>query len=221
MGLPTAQRPPRRRKARARLLSGIVTCALCGAPLHLRANGAGHAAYGCSSKSNGRPCDGVSISADVLEEYVTGRFLDKLGDVEVVEQVIEEPSEDLALADVERAIHETLAEMGEDDANMVQLGTRLATLKQRRADLSTAPRERVVRLVPTGRTYAEAWEQEEEEQRHQMLAASIAILAIRKGKRGRRGLDPSRVLLVTNPPYVADGGDAVKRRWSQVVTVED
>jgi ATP-dependent Clp protease ATP-binding subunit ClpB len=62
-------------QARARLLSGIVTCALCDAPLYLRANGAGHAAYGCSSKSNGRPCDGVSISADVLEEYVTGRFL--------------------------------------------------------------------------------------------------------------------------------------------------
>src|SRR3712207_2102845 len=220
VGLPTAQRPPRRRKARARLLSGIVTCALCGAPLYLRATGAGHAASGCSAKANGRPCDGVSISADVLEEYVTAKFLDKLGDVEVVEQVIEEPSEDLALADVERAINETLAEMGEDDADMVQLGTRLGMLKQRRAELTTAPRERVIRLVPTGRTYAEAWADGDEEQRREMLAASIAVLSIRKGTQGRRGLDPSRVVTMYNPPYVADGGDGVKRRWSPVVTVE-
>jgi site-specific DNA recombinase len=219
--LPAAQRPMRRRKGRARLLSGIVTCALCRAPLYLRANGAGHAAYGCSAKSNGRPCDGVSISAGVLEEYVTDTFLSMMGDVEVVEQVIQEPSEDLALADVERAINETLAEMGDDDADMAQLGSRLAALKQRRADLTTAPRERVVRLVPTGRTYAEAWEEEDEEQRREMLAATIAILAIHKGKRGRRGLDPSRVLMIFKPPYVADGGDAIKRRWSSVVTVED
>jgi site-specific DNA recombinase len=157
----------------------------------------------------------------MLEEYVTDTFLSMMGDVEVVEQVIEEPSEDLALADVERAINETLAEMGDDDADMAQLGSRLAALKQRRADLTTAPRERVVRLVPTGRTYAEAWEEEDEEQRREMLAATIAILAIHKGKRGRRGLDPSRVLMIFKPPYVADGGDAIKRRWSSVVTVED
>jgi site-specific DNA recombinase len=221
VGLPTAQRPLRRRKARARLLSGIVTCALCDAPLYLRANGAGHAAYGCSSKSNGRPCDGVSISADVLEAYVTRLFLDQVGDIEVVEQVIEEPAEDVALADVERAINETLAEMGEDSADMVELSTRLGRLKARRAELSSAPRERLVRLVPTGRTYAEAWAQEDEEQRREMLAATIAVLAIRKGQRGRRGIDPSRVLLITNPAYAADGGDAVKRRWAPVVPVED
>ncbi len=221
VGLPTAQRPPRRRKARARLLSGIVTCALCSAPLYLRANGAGHAAYGCSAKSNGRPCDGVSISADVLEEYVTEDFLSKFGDFEVVEQIVEEPSEDLALADVERAIHETLAEMGEDDADMVELGTRLARLKGRRTELSTAPRERVVRLVPTGRTYSEAWEQGTQDDRREMLATSIAVLSIRKGTRGRRGIDPSRVLLIAKPSYPADGGNAPLRKWAPVVTVEE
>jgi site-specific DNA recombinase len=221
VGLPTSSPRPRRRRPQARLLSGLVTCALCGAPLYLRANGAGHAAYGCSSKSNGRPCAGVSISAGVLEEYVSDVFLRQVGDFEVVEQVIDEPGEDLALAEVERAINETLAEMGEDDADMVKLGTRLNALKQRRADLSTAPRERVVRLVPTGRTYAEAWATGDEEQRRDMLAANIAILAIRKGTRGRRGLDSSRVVMVFNPAYVADGSDAVMRRWAPVVTPED
>ncbi len=221
VGLLTSSPRQRRRRTRARLLSGLVTCALCGAPLYLRANGAGHAAYGCSSKSNGRPCDSVSISAGVLEDYVRDQFLDQVGDIEVVEQVIEEPSEDLALADVERAINETLAEMREDDANMADLSTRLARLKTRRTELSTAPRERVVRLVPTGRTYAEAWREGDEEQRRDMLAASIAVLAVRKGKRGRRGIDPSRVLMIANPAYAADGGDAPLRKWAQVVHVED
>ncbi|MGY1751547.1 recombinase family protein [Blastococcus sp. SYSU D01042] len=214
VGIPRGVRPPRRR--RSGLLSGLVTCAGCGAPLYLRSNGAGHAAYGCSARSNGRPCDGVSISADAVERHVAEVFLSGVGDREVIEEVIEAGPDAAALAEVQRAIEETAREMTADDADPVELGRRLALLKERRAALKAAPQEPTVRLVPTGRTYSEAWEAADLDGRRAILGATLAVLSVRKGRRGSRIFDPARVVMMSSPAHVAGVSTDPKDRWAVV-----
>lgn len=219
VGIPREVRSPRRR--RSGLLSGLITCGICGAPLYLRSNGAGHAAYGCSARSNGRPCEGVSISAEAVEQHVVTTFLSSVGDREVIEEVIETGADDAALADVQRAIDATAQEMTADDADLAELGRRLALLKERRAALKAAPGEPSVSLVPTGRTYREAWEAADVEGRRAILAASLAVLSIRKGRRGSRTFDPSRVVMMNNPAHVAGVSVGSPPRWTVTVDPEE
>ncbi len=65
-----------RRKAvtgkKRHLLSGVARCGKCGRPLYLD-----RTRYRCAS-SPGRPCGGVSLSAELLDEYVTGAVLDRI-----------------------------------------------------------------------------------------------------------------------------------------------
>lgn len=211
--LPREARTPRRR--RSRLLSGLISCGLCGAPLYLRANGAGHAAYGCSARSNGRPCAGVSVSADAVEKHVIETFLSRVGDQEIVEEVIEAGADAAVLAEIDRALRETAQEMTADDADLSEVGDRLALLKERRAAVRSAPRTPSVRLVPTGRTYREAWEAADVNGRRAILGASLAVLSVGKGRRGSRTFDPARVVMVNQPPHVAGVSTEPKARWSQ------
>lgn len=209
-------RPARRR--RSRLLSGIATCALCGSPLYVKQNGQGHTAYACTQRSNGRPCPGVSVAADLLDDYVSTAFLDAVGDLDVFERHEEVETSETDVAEVERAISETLAAMGEDDADVVALSSRLAILKARRADLRTRPATRTFSLVATGQTYAEAWADADEEERRGVLAANVAMLMVAKGRRGFKGLDASRVTLVAQPPHPAEAAEpeAMKARRAVV-----
>jgi site-specific DNA recombinase len=215
VGAAAPKRAPRRR--RARLLSGLISCGLCGAPLYVRVNGAGHPAYGCSARSNGRPCAGVSISADDVERYVVDGFLSAWGDHEVFEEVVEAGADEAALADVQRALDETAQEMTTDDADVAELGRRMVLLKARRAAIKAAPSDPQVTLTPTGKTYRETWEEADLDGQRAILGDTLAFLTVRKGTRGLRTFDPSRVLLVANPPHVAGVSTEPKPRWSPVV----
>lgn len=218
VGIPREVRPLRRR--RSGLLSGLITCGICGAPLYLRSNGAGHAAYGCSARSNGRPCDGVSISTDAVEQHVVESFLSAVGDREVIEEVIEAGADDAALAEIDRALNETAAEMTADGADYPALIARITSLKERKAARKAAPREPSVRLVPTGRTYRDAWEAADVDGRRAILSASLAVLAVRKGRRGSRTFDPARVVMMSNPSHVAGVSTEPLTRWSVTVDAE-
>jgi hypothetical protein len=159
----------------------------------------------------------VSISTDAVEKYVVETFLSKFGDQEVIEEVIEAGADDAALAEIDRALRETAQEMTADDADVVELGRRLAVLKERRAALRAAPTEPSVKLVPTGRTYGEAWDSADMDGRRAILAASHPILSVSKGRRGSRTFDPSRVVMIAQPAYVAGVSTEAKPRWGQVV----
>lgn len=190
--LDTKASGPRRR--RARLLSGIARCGECGQVLYVKYNGDGLCSYGCSARSNGRECSGVSIGAEALEADVTARFLDLLGDAEVFE-LREARHDDADSAEVDRAIRETASAMAEDDADVVALTVHLAALKERRASLrTTAPRP--ARLVGTGRTFAEVWAAGDTEARNDLLRANTAILQVNKGVRGQHGYNESRVIWI-------------------------
>lgn len=189
---------PRRR--RSRLLSGLAKCAKCGAVLYIKTNGAGVAAYACTQRSNGRECPGVSIGADGLEEYVTARFLAEVGSLAVYDRVDEGP-DTAALADVERAIADTLAAMGEDHADVAALAARLVSLKGRRAELRGTAADHSVSLIPSGATFAQAWDGADLVERQNMLATNVAVLVVAKGRRGAHGVDVDRITLIANPAF--------------------
>jgi hypothetical protein len=86
--------------------------------------------------------------------------------------------------------------MTADDADLAELGRPLAMPKQRRADLRGAPREPTISLVSTSRIHREAWEAADFDGRRAILGATLAILSIRQGTRGRRTFDTSRVIMV-------------------------
>lgn len=196
---------PEPRRRRARLLSGLLACAHCGSAMYVRTDGKGIASYNCQAKADGyRECVGVAVAADRIEAHVTDLFLSQVGHLEVMERV-EEDLDDAALADVERAISETAAAMADDDADVVALASRLSTLKARRAELRDRPAERKVSIVPTGETFAQAWDRGSLAERQAILGANVALLTVSKGRRGHHGLDTSRVNFIAQPAALEVG----------------
>jgi len=202
------------RRHGARLLSGILECGSCGRLLRVQSSSRGYVNYSCLGKGQGNGCIGVSVSAPLIDELVERRFLEALGEVEIVERV-EEVGEDVDLAELERAIAETLAAMGEDDADVAELAVRLSSLKGRRAEIRARPTVATFRLEPTGETFGAVWAREGLEERRRLLGANVALLAVRKGRRGVKGLDEGRVVLVAQPAHalgVEDGRGLTRGR---------
>ncbi|KRB44268.1 recombinase family protein [Terrabacter sp. Root181] len=202
--LQTADGRPRRRARSNRLLSGVASCGLCAAPLYVKKNGTGRIAYACGQKSNGRPCPGVSVSADLLDTHVAGAFLAAVGPSEIFDRV-EISTDDVDLAEVERSIAQLKTAQDDDDADLHTIAEQLGALKARRAAIKARPHRPTVRLVPTGETFAEAWERltvaDDVAGLRALLSPNVAILTIGKGRRGAHGLDPARVTLVAQPAF--------------------
>ena len=61
------------------LLSGIARCGKCGGPLYPYGASTGKSAtYRCVTGPAGKGCGGISVGAEILDEYVTGAVLDAL-----------------------------------------------------------------------------------------------------------------------------------------------
>jgi site-specific DNA recombinase len=60
------------------LLSGIARCGKCGGPLYPGGNASRTPVYRCTTGPAGKGCGGISVNAELLEEYVTGAVLDAL-----------------------------------------------------------------------------------------------------------------------------------------------
>ena len=60
------------------MLSGIARCGRCGRPLYNRSATGRAAAYACATGPAEKGCGGISVNAELLDEYVTGAVLDAL-----------------------------------------------------------------------------------------------------------------------------------------------
>lgn len=209
LGRESSPTGPRRRASR--VLSGIVRCASCDAPLYVRRDGKGIVSYGCQSKGDGRACVGVSVNAEALEALVARLFLEEVGDLEVFARTERAPSSARDLADVERAIADTSTAMTSDDADLPALLGRLAALKARRTDLRAEASVSETVLEPTGRTFADVWAAADTAERRALLEANVAILTVSKGRRGFHGLDASRVTFVANPAHPLEDAAPTRR----------
>ncbi|WP_337062454.1 recombinase family protein [Kineococcus sp. G2] len=180
-------KPPAERKRRpkaARLLSGLLVCASCGANLHVNTSRQ-RPAYACGTRQRGgMACTApVSVRADAVEEHVSEQFLAEFGDQEVYERVEVAPQR-TDLAEVIRAIEVAAADLAR--AADLHKFERLQGLQERRAELEATPMGRRVELRPTGRTYAEVWTDEGVVGRRTLLAANYSRITVRPATKGGR-----------------------------------
>lgn len=189
-----------RSSSRSRLLSGLVACAACGAPMYLRSNGSGVKTYGCSTRGKGRDCTASAvITAERVEEYVAERFLDLFGSHPVLAPVeVERPAVDLVEA--ERALAEITERLDasdlDDDEGDEHLLAQRRALRVRVRTLRASSAPATVQMQETGETVREVWQRSDVHGRRDLLANTFAAVEVSKGTRGRTGLDPSRVRLV-------------------------
>ena len=202
--LPTTRRANGR--ANGRLLSGLVTCHHCEARLRVTVGVRGekrYFSYTCPTPAAGGEglCPGSSVSVTMLEEHLTDRYLGDVGDVEVLERVNREGGA-ASTADVDAAVAAILAEMGADDADVGKLALRLEQLKACRAELRAQREPRTTEMLPTGETYGQRWKYSGLSERRAMLADHWLIIQLQKATtadRGRRTLDPARLVTVSRP----------------------
>lgn len=189
------QRPGRR----SRLLTGVLSCGECGAPMYVRKSSNGVALYACSARSNGRSCPGVTVTAERIEEHVVDAFLRTIGRFEVLRPV-EHDAPALALVEAEAALAEISARLGDPDLDdeteerlLAQRRDLRARVRSLREEASSA--EPSVEFVPTGETYREVWDAASDDlsARRAMLTDAFDAVEIKKGRKGAHGLDPARV----------------------------
>ncbi|MFF8473897.1 recombinase family protein [Streptomyces sp. NPDC015414] len=190
----------------SRVLSGLLSCHSCHAVLqvHHRArrtrkgekktDAPPAVSYRCPTRGWGGVCEAaVTVSADVVDAYVTDLYLATVGHMPYfVERTVVSGLEELAA--VEADIKETLSDLAtEADADTF---ARLQRLQARQKELSAMDTDRRTELVPTGLTMAEHWERAMVDDRRELLADAFELLMIHPGKRGPKGFDPRRLTRV-------------------------
>lgn len=183
------------------LLAGLLWCDGCAHTLyaHRPRDPKRDHRYYCKHARCNRERTAVAVSMTRVDEYVTERFLAAVGSFPVTEtlETTERP-DTAALAAVEEALRETSIDLAEvdDDAEEAALLERLRTLRGRARELRAVPMTPSVRVVETGETFAEAWASAPTvEARRDLLTHALEEIVVRKGKRGRHGLDPARVII--------------------------
>lgn len=151
---------PRGDRLLKHLLTNLAQCDSCGAGLKPGAirqtrgklKGKSYPLYRCTNPDCSQR---VSIRRDAANNEVEARFLIERGHLLAWREVVHAADNGPALADVEARISGTLAQMGEDDADVVALGTRLAELKAERKALQSMRPQRTVETH--GETAAYEW----------------------------------------------------------------
>lgn len=176
----------------ARLLSGLLYCHGCPQKLTVAQRG-GRVIYRCHTRSQGGVCErGVSIAAEMLEEYVKAEYLQGAGHLRHLrEEVSISNAEELSM--VEADIAHAVRELGQSAT--ADGFAKLQKLQARRAELTATAPERLVSLVDTGTTIAEAFEGAMIDDQRDMLAAAFEEIVILPGRRGPKMLDPARVVI--------------------------
>ncbi|WVX88038.1 serine integrase [Arthrobacter phage TforTroy] len=185
-GRSEATKEGQRRKA-TRLLSGLIFCPGCGYPLTAKSRrSTGAPLYVCEARARGRVCPGgVAIECERVEEEVARQFLAVVGRWRAVEPRVS-VREVSGLAAVEEALRATTDALRAPDADLSVLLERLTKLRAERDRLAALPEEPVVELVDSGRTFAEAWADQDVHGRRALLANSgVEITIERAPQRGK------------------------------------
>ena len=190
----------------ARLLSGILTCSSCHSKLQVARRTGKEIIYRCQNWQHGQCAAPVSVSAPAVEDYVTATFLAGVGDLPAFVRRAEVTG-GAAVADAEAAKAAALASLAQTATPAAF--ARLQAAQVELAEALAAPRETVLKLVPTGKTIAETWEAADIDDRRGLLDANIAVASIRRVGKGSKYLDPRRVVLMFQPAH-ADEAQAVE-----------
>jgi hypothetical protein len=192
--LATKKPRPKAAPRKARLLSGLVFCGICGRKMYVKSSG-GYALYGCVGASAGANCPSPRIQATQFEPYVEDYVRNHVGHHAVIEEVaVVGETDPTALFEVEEAIRHTMAAMEDDDADMPALMERLAMLKgmrKERREEAAAPAV-LYQLQPTGLTWAETYENASLAEKQALMAKEVEAIRVFPAMRLTSLLDPNR-----------------------------
>ncbi|WP_425954512.1 magnesium chelatase domain-containing protein [Xylanimonas sp. McL0601] len=186
-----------RRKASRLLSGGLVRCGSCGGNMNVNASGRNRkrngelrqsATYRCGAKSRGQTnCEGMSISAVNLEEYVTELFLASEGDLNMWAEVKGEDVQARALLhEVVEALGRTKDELADaidedDDEGIAAIRGQRQRLRAREAELRERLAKPVVRWVEMSESVRGRWLLSDADQRRAMLTDALEPIVIVKG----------------------------------------
>lgn len=193
---PGTRRAPQRKDSTALLLR-VIHCSGCRGRMYYNAR---NETYGCGSYKDGSSCPApVTIRAHWVDAYVTEQFLKDAGPVQIT-RVTEipgydpEPELNATLAEYEAHMEEK-ADHAASKALMNVWSKRAKALRARITELEGREKTETRRIAtPTGRTYADDWNDTDTAGKRAMLVNSGARLEVKRGtKGGWRTLDLRRV----------------------------
>ncbi|MFD3952159.1 recombinase family protein [Streptomyces albidoflavus] len=187
---PDPSRPKPGGRSPARLLSRLLNCHGCPQYLVVAGRG-GKPVYRCATVSQGGICEQpVSVSARMIEEYITGLYLDAVGGLPYFREEVQVSTAG-ELARIESEITDALQEMAENAT--AEAFARLQSLQTARTALEEETPERLVTMVDTGKSMREIFDDAMVDDQREMLSEAFEEIVIGPGKRGPKTLDPSRV----------------------------
>lgn len=187
------RRPSNSGRRAARILSGLLGCAECGARLRVQQTSA-RARYVCS----GDGCR-TQIAAGPTEQHIIDALLGRYGDIPVYRGVVRERADSRrsdALGARERLSRELAGDITEERAD--EIATQLRSIRRLIADLPPAP-EKVTTVEATGETVRQLWDRSDTDGRRGVISALPigAILVTAATGVGRR-IDPGARVHMTD-----------------------
>jgi hypothetical protein len=143
------------------------------------------------SRGVGKTCAAaVSVGAKVIEDHVTARYLNVVGQMPMARQrVVTEGVNELAAVDAE--IADVMAQVA--TRATPSLFERLSALQAQREELESKPPAQRIEIVDTGLTVAQWWADAHLDDQRDALAEAFAVLEVSPGKPGSRIFDPARL----------------------------
>jgi hypothetical protein len=202
--------PSRRtsREPRTYLLTGVLTCGVCGARLVARPRAGGQKRYSCTKQAGG--CGGIAIKAEEVEVFVAEAVLHRVDSAEVAATVAGRPKQ----PDAQRWYEQ----LEQDQAQLEQLATAhgekqisfqewLAARKPIEQRITTARKQlaKVTRAnaldayVGKGDELRRDWSLLDMSQQHSIVAAVVDHVAVGPAKRGYNRFDESRLTPIWRP----------------------
>ena len=188
------------------LLRDLVSCAFCGQRIYSVTQPNKPPQWVCSGRVRlvtGAKCPTVAISRPRLEEYVVEEALRRFGDHEAVE-VRYATVTSAEVNDAEESLSAVLARLRvvDDPDEEERLFTQRRALRERIKGLQRAPETLAPVIERLDTTFAYSWDDATDADRVELLSRVLEAVIVRKGVKGRRGLDPSRLDLVFKPAMV-------------------
>lgn len=177
------------------LLAGLAVCAYCGKRMNKRTHN-----LACSKHTREMVCPGPTIKREPVEQYVTAEFLDRYGEMFVMEEteVEQDTSRVREILEALDIVGKRLATSEDDEEDELLKIKRQLRSELRDLETSITGEVTVVRKE-TGKTYAEEWASASDELKREYLASHIREVVVRKGQKGGigrdRGVDTSRVTI--------------------------
>jgi site-specific DNA recombinase len=176
---------PRAPKA-TRLGSKRGTCGNCGNTITVGSRGKEGASYRCTGrakklKGSERCTPAPSIKLTTVDEAITSWFLERYGPGEIMEKVWDPGSGHMSRiaelkADRKRLREDRLAGLYNDEDDAEWYRTQYARIGREIKELQALPeRPASMRMVPTGKTVAQAWEEAPDDAARRELLASYDV----------------------------------------------